>query len=351
MGFFTERCFYTFIIVFLAVFAIVVPILIIQLGKKHPQYVYLFKDLESRHTKSKKLPTSPPDRYYSLSELDEYLNNFVTRRDILFSINAIGETEYFANPIYEVSLAKKGDPKPMVLIVAGIQAKDWTSVYTAINMMHLFFADLRGTTKILEKFNFHFLPLLNPDGYHLATTWPIYSNWINNTSNYDETADVIKSPQGNSVLYDFGQSSGKTEEAKSFKEYFNEHKSHIKAVCFLFSPTNVSFNNSKKYFQFSKEYLDKDEDREKFLEEVASKLSQDSSSFQYVTYLDEPSKNRIDNWISSKSSKPVLVMNFIADFGPRAAEILSKISRTYARQIHAIITKVVTSLQAKFKNF
>ncbi|XP_044252640.1 uncharacterized protein LOC123003735 [Tribolium madens] len=351
MQFLTERCFYTFLIAFLATFAILTPILIIQVGKKTPQYVYLFQDAQgaSHPTKSKRLSTSPPDKYYTFDELDEYLNNFATHRDILFSIDAISETEYLANPIYEICLKKKGDPKPMVIIVSGIQAKDWTSVYTSIYMMHLFFSDLKGTTKILEEFNFHFIPLLNPDGYYLSTTWAIYSNWINNTGNFDESDHVT--PKGHNVLYDFGRFSENTEEAKTFKDYFMEHKSHIKAICFLFSPTNVSYK-SDKYFQFSRDYLNNDDARKNFLEDLASKFSRNNSSFKYVRDLKEPSEQRIDEWIISvTSSKPILVINFIADFGPRATEVVSKISRAYAREIHAIITDILTSLKTKFNTF
>lgn len=57
-----------------------------------------------------------------------------------------------------------------MVIVSGLLAKDWIGVLTVIRIMNKFFSEVKATTEILDKFNFHFIPLLNPDGYNFSMT-------------------------------------------------------------------------------------------------------------------------------------------------------------------------------------
>lgn len=72
------------------------------------------------------------------------------------------------NTIYEIVLSQKGLVNPRILIVSGILAKDWDSIWTSIQIMKKFYKDFTKTSKLLRQFSFHFIPLLNPDGYNLS---------------------------------------------------------------------------------------------------------------------------------------------------------------------------------------
>jgi murein tripeptide amidase MpaA len=91
----------------------------------------------------------------------------------------IGETKPAENAINEVVMKKKRQRLPMVLIVSGLLANDWGSVLTSIAIMNKFFSDVEKTDRLLTDFSFHFLPLLNPDGYNYSMALVLHkSNYL-----------------------------------------------------------------------------------------------------------------------------------------------------------------------------
>lgn len=64
---------------------------------------------------------------------------------------------------------------------------------------------------------------------------------------------------------------------KIFTDYFNENKADIKAVCFLFSPHNPKYR-SKKYYQFSLNYLQDDPEKRDILDQV---IAENPGDFVY----------------------------------------------------------------------
>lgn len=73
----TERGFYTVLIVALALFGVIAPIIIIQVGKASSSHVYLFENLSHKNnTKFGKVLSSVPNETYKTDEVKQQILSF-----------------------------------------------------------------------------------------------------------------------------------------------------------------------------------------------------------------------------------------------------------------------------------
>ena len=62
-----------------------------------------------------------------------------------------------------------GDTKPVIWIDCGIHAREWVSSATCQYILDMLTSGDAEATSLLEKYDFHVMPLANPDGY--VFTW------------------------------------------------------------------------------------------------------------------------------------------------------------------------------------
>lgn len=100
---------------------------------------------------------------YSLAQ---HIGNMYSRLDVRFNIEGYS---YEKRPINSIFIGYRNRPNPIVLIDAGIHAREWHSRNIALNILYQLGkeADL-GVNGILYNVSFLVVPNLNPDGYEYS---------------------------------------------------------------------------------------------------------------------------------------------------------------------------------------
>ncbi|KAJ3646926.1 hypothetical protein Zmor_024484 [Zophobas morio] len=329
----TEKCFYTILIITLIILAVLVPIMVIQIGRSiSSKHTYLSPYNETEDSESE---DAANEKYYTPSELSKFLKQFANQRSFLFTTNEIGRSKK-GHPIDEVVLKQLGSKEPIVLTVSGLLASDWLSIFTTIELMNKFFADVRQTNHLLKKYCFHFLPLLDPDGYEFSQSLPIYSNW---NKSFEQFKD--NEPSGDDILNGFGSDTADNKVIKTFKNYFSKNKNNIKAVFFLFSPQEVNFTSG--FFTVSHEPGNDTADESR-LDSLGVNIDKERDSFFKYLDLDEIPPNRIDAYVLKEKPK-IAVVNFMTNFRPTSPELLEPKSKKLANEIHFVMVKAVKAMQ------
>jgi len=104
------------------------------------------------------------DQFFNYVEMENWLNQMATQYSDIASIQTIGFTEE-SRPML---LFKCGKGPKNVFMDFGIHAREWISPATGlyiINELLTKYADGGDSTKILNAWTFHIIPVLNPDGY------------------------------------------------------------------------------------------------------------------------------------------------------------------------------------------
>ncbi|CAM6031354.1 unnamed protein product, partial [Sphagnum compactum] len=105
-----------------------------------------------------------------------YLDSVVDANPTLASTYSAGQT--FEKRELKVIALKSGSPSKAIWLDCGIHAREWISPSTCIYMIDKLNAQDPVTTKILNQYEIHFMPLVNPDGYDY--TWTTSRLWRKN---------------------------------------------------------------------------------------------------------------------------------------------------------------------------
>ena len=119
-------------------------------------------------------------KYHNLDEIKQYLNKLNKSYPGLIIQKTIGKT-YENRKIISIELGKyPRKKKPTVLIECGIHAREWISPAICLYIIADLVKSSQQKSSLLSKYNFAFLPVLNPDGY--AYTWSHDRLWRKNRS-------------------------------------------------------------------------------------------------------------------------------------------------------------------------
>src|SRR5580700_10141508 len=108
-------------------------------------------------------------KYHTYDEIFEYLKELRNENSDIVQLYSIGQS-YENRNINALTISTGRNPansqsgvkKPSVLIESGIHSREWISPATALWIISNI---LTVDRHILEQYDFHFVPLLNPDGY------------------------------------------------------------------------------------------------------------------------------------------------------------------------------------------
>lgn len=113
--------------------------------------------------------------YHSLGDIDTFCANLASQYPELVSSKVIGHS-YSGHPltVYIVTSRKNlgAASKPAIYLESGIHAREWISHATNTYMFNAFvtgYGNDTHITSLLDNLEYHFLPVVNPDGY--LRTW------------------------------------------------------------------------------------------------------------------------------------------------------------------------------------
>lgn len=107
--------------------------------------------------------------FFSIFKIETYLTHLATRYSNIAVLESIGYS-YEGRPIWilKISTGRKSN-KPVVLIDAGIHAREWLAHATALYAIHQLVVN-KTNSGMLEHVDWHIIPSLNPDGYEFSHT-------------------------------------------------------------------------------------------------------------------------------------------------------------------------------------
>lgn len=121
-------------------------------------------------------------KFARYSEIQSFLDDVVSGNPDLASTYIAGQTYEKRN--LRVLVLKTPTASKSVWIDCGIHAREWispaTCVYMIENLIKEYKAGVQSTVALLDKYEFHILPVLNPDGYEYSHT--SYRYWRKNRS-------------------------------------------------------------------------------------------------------------------------------------------------------------------------
>ena len=101
------------------------------------------------------------------------------KENSLFKLFSIGKS-FEGREIYGVKISTGGSKeKPVVLIDAGIHAREWIAPSTAMYTIRRFARNETKDIEILNNVDFYIIPVLNPDGYQFTRSSPYVSYFQN----------------------------------------------------------------------------------------------------------------------------------------------------------------------------
>uniref|UniRef100_A0A8R1TLG2 Peptidase_M14 domain-containing protein n=1 Tax=Onchocerca volvulus TaxID=6282 RepID=A0A8R1TLG2_ONCVO len=147
-------------------------------------------------------------KYHSFDDIISWLKNLEKQNPDIVTVISIGTT-YEGRKIYGVKLGTKNfNSKPVVWIDAGIHAREWASIHTALYFIKQLIREHYSSPKIeqyLKLLDIYIFPCLNPDGYEYTRTKPHhpsirlwrknrrstnYYKWKNGRKQYCEGVDL-----------------------------------------------------------------------------------------------------------------------------------------------------------------
>lgn len=106
--------------------------------------------------------------YHTLNGIQNILALMSKQNPNLVNISSIGKSVEDRN-IYLATLSSpEKRKKSIVVIECGIHAREWISPAFCLWVMDDI---LRSNRKLLDKYDFHIIPNVNPDGYVYTWTW------------------------------------------------------------------------------------------------------------------------------------------------------------------------------------
>ncbi|KAK6107080.1 Zinc carboxypeptidase family protein [Brugia pahangi] len=114
-------------------------------------------------------------KYNSYDSIVRWLKNLEQRYDNIVTVKSIGKTAE-ERIIYGVKLGTKNvTSKPVIWLDAGIHAREWVAIHTALYLIQQLIIDYNSNSKIgeyLRLLDIYIYPCLNPDGYEYTQTKP-----------------------------------------------------------------------------------------------------------------------------------------------------------------------------------
>ena len=111
-------------------------------------------------------------RYARYSEIQSFIDTLVATNPNLVS-SAIAGKSYEGRNL-RVAIIKTAASKKKVWIDCGIHAREWVSPATCVYMINKLVTDFNNNVAVardlLNYFEFHILPVVNPDGYEYSHT-------------------------------------------------------------------------------------------------------------------------------------------------------------------------------------
>lgn len=138
-------------------------------------------------------------RYHRLSDIDSFLVYLEETYPDLVDIVEIGQSSE-GRPIKLVKMGRqinvpRSETKKSILIDAGVHANEWITTSSVTWMLNEISSNGERYDCILDRFDWLWIPLLNPDGYEYAHT--VDRMWRKTRRNY--TSTMSKSRQGTIV--------------------------------------------------------------------------------------------------------------------------------------------------------
>lgn len=123
------------------------------------------------------------DQYHQYPEIVSYLKSLEVEHPDLVKTQVLGKTVENRD-IMSIRIGLNSNAqKPVILIDAGIHAREWIAPATALFIITELVSKQSTDSSIkdlLEKFDWHFIPVANPDGY--VYTWTSNRMWRKNRS-------------------------------------------------------------------------------------------------------------------------------------------------------------------------
>ncbi|CCF58653.1 hypothetical protein KAFR_0F00560 [Kazachstania africana CBS 2517] len=240
----------------------------------HWNYTVLIKDLNNAIRETYPMESMGDESsIFSLSDLDEsFFNGYKDLKTIylwfdylhstfpdLVSVQSIGRTHEGNDlKILKISNNPKENKKTIV-VTGGIHAREWITVSTACYVMqqllHNYKDHVRNVERhFLEKFNYVFIPVINPDGY--SYTWETDRLWRKNRQD-----TYISSCKGIDIetSFNYKWSNNKVNSFPCDENYNGEHAFHaIESQLinsFLFENSPVKYHGFLDFHSYSQEIL------------------------------------------------------------------------------------------------
>lgn len=113
------------------------------------------------------------DQYNRLEWINAQLNNLANANSELMKVEVLGMTAESRKIL--VAVLGRNPKAKSIVFECGIHAREWVSHATCMNIIRSL---LEQDVKLLDRFNFHIIPVLNPDGY--VYTWYYQRIWRRN---------------------------------------------------------------------------------------------------------------------------------------------------------------------------
>ncbi|XP_044745031.1 carboxypeptidase B-like isoform X2 [Coccinella septempunctata] len=187
----------------------------------------------------------------NFKELENYLKVFTKNYSYFATLYEIGRTESIDSqesyPIYDLVLTS-GYSKPIIVFIGGIYASDLACPQALVQCFTKWTTNTKILAQLLPLYDYHFLPLVNPEGYEFvyqkrqkgeAFRWLKNmrgfrrGHAVNILNNFDSHFDAFPR-QTNDEHYGGDEPFSETESA-IIREYFEEIGNNTAAVFLLFS--------------------------------------------------------------------------------------------------------------------
>lgn len=107
--------------------------------------------------------------YFRYKEINDYLDGLAKRYQTVVKVKTAGKSSE-GRVIKAVHISHGRSHKRVLVITAGIHAREWASPALALYIIHKLVEKSRKTEKFLLNFEWIILPLTNPDGYEYTHT-------------------------------------------------------------------------------------------------------------------------------------------------------------------------------------
>ncbi|XP_018335420.1 carboxypeptidase B [Agrilus planipennis] len=108
-------------------------------------------------------------KYHRYAEINRYLRSLASEHPNLVSLQTIGQS-YEGRNLTVIKISSGGSAnKPVILVDAGIHAREWIAPATALYIINQL-VENSANRHLIQNVDWYILPVLNPDGYEYTHT-------------------------------------------------------------------------------------------------------------------------------------------------------------------------------------